>query len=186
MPKLDQIIVIDIEATCWRKQPPPGQEHEIIEVGIATLDLRLCQPLEKESLLVKPEVSTISEFCTDLTTLTQEQVDGGMSFRQACDRLRKQYGTANRVWASYGNYDRTQFEKQCQARQVSYPFSSRHINIKTLLAIFYGLPKEVGMAQALELLNLPLIGTHHRGVDDAWNIAHILAHLIEGYRNDDR
>lgn len=34
------------------------------------------------------------------------------------------------------------------------------------------------MAQALELLNIPLEGTHHRGGDDAWNIAGILAKLI--------
>ena len=32
--------------------------------------------------------------------------------------------------------------------------------------------KEVGMA--LDKLGLPLEGTHHRGVDDAWNIAKIL------------
>lgn len=67
--------------------------------------------------------------------------------------------------------------------QVPYPFSTRHINIKTLLTVLHGLPKEVGMAQALELLNLPPIGTHHRGIDDAWNIAHILAHLMKAYRH---
>jgi inhibitor of KinA sporulation pathway (predicted exonuclease) len=34
------------------------------------------------------------------------------------------------------------------------------------------------MEQALELLNLPLEGTHHRGGDDAWNIAAILSELL--------
>jgi inhibitor of KinA sporulation pathway (predicted exonuclease) len=34
------------------------------------------------------------------------------------------------------------------------------------------------MAQALEMLGLPLEGTHHRGDDDAWNIAGILANLL--------
>ena len=32
--------------------------------------------------------------------------------------------------------------------------------------------------RALELLNLPLEGTHHRGGDDAWNIAAILSRLL--------
>jgi inhibitor of KinA sporulation pathway (predicted exonuclease) len=41
--------------------------------------------------LVKPERSTVSEFCTELTTLTQEQVDQGMSFAEACERLQKRY-----------------------------------------------------------------------------------------------
>jgi hypothetical protein len=35
------------------------------------------------------------------------------------------------------------------------------------------------MAEALAILDLPLIGTHHRGDDDAWNIALILATLLE-------
>ena len=34
------------------------------------------------------------------------------------------------------------------------------------------------MAEALELLNLPLEGTHHRGEDDAWNITNILSELL--------
>lgn len=53
-------------------------------------------------------------------------------------------------------------------------FLYRHINIKSLLAIIYALPDEIGMAQALDLLELPLEGIHHRGGDDAWNIARIL------------
>jgi inhibitor of KinA sporulation pathway (predicted exonuclease) len=34
------------------------------------------------------------------------------------------------------------------------------------------------MDQALAVLGLPLEGTHHRGGDDAWNIAAILGHLL--------
>ena len=37
-------------------------------------------------------------------------------------------------------------------------------------------------AEALRLLQLPLEGTHHRGADDAWNIAAILAELMKRYR----
>jgi inhibitor of KinA sporulation pathway (predicted exonuclease) len=34
------------------------------------------------------------------------------------------------------------------------------------------------MDEALDLLGLELIGTHHRGVDDAYNVARILYTLI--------
>ncbi|MGK7924033.1 MAG: exonuclease domain-containing protein [Spirulina sp.] len=178
MVKLDRLLVIDIEATCWKKSPPPEQENEIIEVGIAPIDLTTRKIEEKVSILVKPQCSTVSEFCTELTTLTQEQVDKGVAFADACLRLRKEYLSENRVWASYGDYDRRMFEKQCKARGVRYPFGVRHINVKTLLAIARGLPREVGMARALEILDLPLEGTHHRGHDDAANIAKILLKLI--------
>jgi len=175
---LDRILVVDIEATCWRGHPPLGQEREIIEIGLCPLDLKLRQPLAKESILVQPTRSQVSAFCTELTTLTQAQVDEGLSFRQACGFLRGQHQSQKRMWASYGEYDRHKFVKQCKAFNVKYPFSDRHLNVKSLVAIVLGLNHEVGMAKALELLKIPLEGTHHRGDDDAFNVAKILARLL--------
>ncbi len=180
--KLDRIIVVDVEATCWQSKAPPGEESEIIEIGICVVDLWSKKPIEKDTILVKPIRSKVSEFCTKLTTLTQTQVDKGITFAEACEMLKDKYSTPQRVWASYGEYDKNQFQKQCQSSGVKYPFTSKHINVKTLLALVHSLPREVGMAQALELLNLPLEGIHHRGVDDAWNIGKILSKLLwHGY-----
>ncbi|MEM1169586.1 MAG: 3'-5' exonuclease [Cyanobacteria bacterium P01_H01_bin.35] len=176
--KLNKIIVIDIEATCWEKNPPPEQESEIIEIGICIVDVALAKPVEKESILVRPECSQISEFCTQLTTLTQAEVDQGITFDEACLKLRKKYESLQRVWASWGEYDKNMFEKQCLSRGVKYPFGIRHINVKNLFALVHALPKEVGMANALKLLDIPLEGTHHRGGDDAWNIGKILGKLL--------
>ena len=50
--------------------------------------------------------------------------------------------------------------------------------MKTLFAIKHRLTEEVDMDKALGLLGLGLSGTHHRGVDDAYNTAHILCALI--------
>lgn len=50
----------------------------------------------------------------------------------------------------------------------------QHINVKVLFAETKGLTKPTGMNGALHILNVPLEGTHHRGVDDAKNIAKIL------------
>ncbi|MGV2434263.1 MAG UNVERIFIED_CONTAM: hypothetical protein LVT10_04805 [Anaerolineae bacterium] len=49
-----QLIIIDLEASCWRKNPPDGQESEIIEIGICPFELATASPLHKRSLLVKP------------------------------------------------------------------------------------------------------------------------------------
>ncbi|MEL7234583.1 MAG: exonuclease domain-containing protein, partial [Chloroflexota bacterium] len=74
--KSDYIIVIDMEATCWRSnRRPPDQVSEIIEIGVCVLDLDTLEPDRKMSILVKPTLSTVSEFCTRLTSLTQAQVD---------------------------------------------------------------------------------------------------------------
>jgi len=65
-------------------------------------------------------------------------------------------------------------KKQCSLQKVEYPLSQDHINVKTLFSELKGIPKKVGMNGALEILQIPLEGIHHRGVDDARNIAKIL------------
>jgi inhibitor of KinA sporulation pathway (predicted exonuclease) len=174
----DTVLVVDIEATCWEGAVPPEQEAEIIEIGLCLLDVASGERREKTSLLVRPERSTVSPFCTQLTTLTQAEVDTGLSFREACALLKSRYTAKDRVWASYGEYDRQQFERQCHSRNIPYPFGPRHLNVKTLFALVHALPAEVGMAEALARQGLPLEGTHHRGADDAWNIARLLAALL--------
>jgi inhibitor of KinA sporulation pathway (predicted exonuclease) len=134
--------------------------------------------LEPKSIIVKPTYSTVSEFCTNLTTLTQEYVDSGVSFSDACSILANEYDTKMYVWASYGNYDRNQFEIQCERENVQYPFSYSHINVKILFALVNSLRGQVGMTDALKILNIPLKGTHHRGGDDAQNIAQILSRIL--------
>jgi inhibitor of KinA sporulation pathway (predicted exonuclease) len=177
--KLDLINVIDVEATCWEGTKPENQESEIIEIGICTLDVATGNRVDRSGILVKPECSTVSQFCTELTTLTPAKLAGGIAFKQACQILRKKYLSRDRVWASYGQYDLNQFKRQCESFRVAYPFNQRHINVKILFALIYELPQEVSMDRALEILNIPLEGTHHRGIDDANNIAKILSKLIK-------
>lgn len=180
--KLDHILVVDLEATCWDGNPPPGMTNEVIELGICPVELSTLRRLEKRSILVRPEKSTVSEFCTKLTTLTTAQVESGIPFRDACRILEKEFDSRERVWASFGDYDRRQFEKQCADTGVRYPFGSRHLNVKTLFAMTRGLPHEVGMPQALDLLGLTMEGTHHRGDDDAWNIAAVMVEILKKAR----
>ncbi len=180
--KLDKILVIDIESTCWEGDPPPGQESEIIEIGICELEVATGNRLSKRGILVKPDRSQVSEFCTKLTTLTKEQVSAGIAFDKACKILKQEYDSKNCVWASYGDYDRRQFERQCQREGIGYPFGPTHLNVKSLFALASGSKREVGMAGALKQLKIPLEGTHHRGEDDAWNIASVLSRVLMSAR----
>lgn len=172
-----QILVIDIECTCW-KEYKVGNIGEIIEIGICPIDTKSGIVLEPRSIIVKPEHSEVSEFCTRLTTITQEDVDSGISFKDACDILVNEYYSKRYVWCSYGYFDKNQFVIQCERENVEYPFSKAHINVKILFALKYSLRKDVGMKKALKLLDMPLIGTHHRGIDDSRNVANILSRIL--------
>ncbi|WP_050493218.1 3'-5' exonuclease [Streptomyces sp. NRRL B-1381] len=169
--------VVDVEATCWDGQPPPGQVSEIIEIGLTVVDLRADERTARHRLLVRPSRSTVSPFCTELTGLTQAEVDGGTSFADACRTLAAEHRTGLLPWASWGDYDRRQFTRQCRAAGVEYPFGQHHTNAKIAFTAAYGLRRRPGMAQALELAGLPLEGRHHRGDDDAWNIAALVLEL---------
>lgn len=182
--RLDQILVIDIEATCWDGPPPEGQENEIIDIwAVSPGRCHGTAPGENQHSGA-PQRSTISDYCTALTTLTQGDVDGGTSLDEACELLKQRYESKSRLWASFGDYDRRQFERNCQVRGIPYPFGPGHINVKSLLAAGLGLHRELALDAAMRHLGFPQEGTHHRGHDDAWNIARILAELLSRIRQE--
>jgi inhibitor of KinA sporulation pathway (predicted exonuclease) len=173
--RTDKVLVVDLEATCWETREESARNtSEIIEIGVAVYNRRTKQVEKSEGILVKPRDSVISPFCTSLTTLTQEQVDQGLPFDKAMARLFKQYDSKNYPWISYGDYDKNMIERQCKRWGIKNPMSDDHTNIKVAMANKLGV-KPRGMDGMLQLLGIPLEGTHHRGVDDANNIAKIFA-----------
>ena len=179
---LDKIIVIDLESTCWEGQPPAGQSSEIIEVGVATVDVATLERGAKRSLLVKPARSQVSEFCTRLTTLTADHLKDAGTLADAVKVLKREYQSQDRLWASWGDYDRRQFERVCKDAGVGYPFGISHLNVKTLVAVAHCRDHEVGLDAACQRLGRTMEGTHHRGGDDAWNIAAVLIDLLRRTR----
>src|SRR3954449_6753697 len=158
---LDKILVIDLESTCWEGPPPAGQVSEIIEIGLVVVDVATLTRGEKRSILVKPVKSEVSEFCTRLTTLTADHLKDAGTLADAAKILKKEFASQDRLWASWGDYDRRQFERVCRESDVAYPFGISHLNVKTLFAVTHGLDHEIGMDAACQRLGLPLEGTHH-------------------------
>ncbi|ADY51109.1 Exonuclease RNase T and DNA polymerase III [Pseudopedobacter saltans DSM 12145] len=177
--QLDKILIVDLEATCWEDKVPTGMESDIIEIGACLLDIQSGEISDSRGILVKPERSELSKFCTSLTTITRQMLDEqAIPFKEACNILKKEYHSQSRAWASFGAYDQKQFQRQCGALGIGNPMGPSHINVKTLFALKKKLAHEQGMAGALALLDIPLEGTHHRGVDDARNIAKILRWIL--------
>lgn len=175
--RTDKVLVVDLEATCWETREESARNNsEIIEIGVVLYNIKTKQIEKAEGIIVKPRESTVSEFCTKLTTLTQEDVDKGIDIAQAMSRLFRQYDAKNYPWISYGDYDRNMIQRQCTRFGIKNPMSDAHTNIKQEFARIKGV-KPCGMEKALTLLNIPLEGTHHRGVDDAKNITKIFAAL---------
>ena len=150
------------------------------------VDVAALERVEWRSILVRPACSTVSAYCTQLTTLTQADVEAGIPLAEACRVLTEEYQSGQRLFASFGDYDRQQFERNCArcsgAFGIPYPFGPTHLNVKNLAAVAYGWSREVGMSEALKRAGQSLEGTHHRGSDDAWNIAGLLCQLLRRIR----
>lgn len=82
------------------------------------------------------------------------------------------------MFGSWGDYDRKQFQQDSKFHKVPFPIAYPHVNLKQLFSETQGLPKRYGMAEALQIAGLPLQGTHHRGIDDARNIAKLLPYIL--------
>lgn len=177
---LDKILIVDVESTCWQERDYyKNKTSEIIEIGICALDIQTGESTVPESIIIKPQHSVVSEFCTKLTTLTQENVDGGISYEEAINYLQPIYDMKNRIWASYGDYDRKMFFEMSKLFKLRYPFSQTHINIKSWFALSRRMKKEVGTGKAIELLGLTFEGTPHRAVDDVLNITKIFKNILK-------
>jgi len=176
------INVCDIECTCDNGHS--NQNSDIIEFGISVIDYRSLEIVKAASIIVKPTTQNISSYCTTLTSITQEMVDEGITFIEACSILRKEYASTNRIWGSWGNFDKHIIQDQCERENVPYPFGYvTHLNIKTLFKLAYpSLKKEVDMTTALKIMNIEMKGTLHRGSDDSLNIALIFCVLLKRLR----
>jgi len=175
------ILVIDLEASCDEGDKLPGDEMEMIEVGAvwSTLDGR---SLAEFQALVRPVLHPrLTPFCRQLTGITQADVDGAPLFPEVAARLAsfaQLHQGEGATWGSWGQYDAKQLARDCARHGIANPLASfAHINLKRQFAKARKI-KEVGMARALQVVGLPLDGSHHRGLDDARNIAKLLPYSL--------
>ncbi|MBL4648497.1 MAG: exonuclease domain-containing protein [Aureispira sp.] len=175
-------IVLDLEATCWKEK---GKfTNEIIEIGALCIDQNR-NTLGEYCSFIKPTLNPIlSDFCTELTTIEQKDVDAAPLFpdvlRDFLDWI-ESFGDSYYL-CSWGFYDRTQFKKDCTLHGLDTTWLKQHISVKHQYADRHNLSRPIGMKGALEREHLPMEGTHHRGIDDARNIAKIFVKDFEYWK----
>src|ERR1700722_18362000 len=101
-----KVLVIDVESTCWELPDKPGRDEisEVIEIGLAVVDTDKLIIDHNEGILIRPQRSRVSPFCTKLTTLTQQQVDTGITFQEAMKKLQNEFHSGDRTFISWGDY----------------------------------------------------------------------------------
>lgn len=183
MQKRKIYICLDLEATCW-SQKGHGNKNEIIEIGAVRINEN-GEKIDEFSEFVQPTLNPIlSDFCMELTSIKQDDVDGADTFDIVIERFKKWINKDGDeyVLCSWGHYDKTQFESDCILHKLDTRWLLNHISLKHQYTTIKGLKKHIGMSAALSMEKLSLVGTHHRGIDDARNIANVFLKQFNKWR----
>jgi inhibitor of KinA sporulation pathway (predicted exonuclease) len=173
----DRNLFIDVELTCWDGPPPPGEAPEIIEIGVAELDLETLEVTRSHSYLVLPVFSTISPYCTDLTGITiGEMRRRGRPLREVSPRIVKDFGSRSKQWLSWGP-DRRAIDGDHAAKGVPDTFSAAFVDMGLEFKHSLGLSRSIGLTRAMQLYGLERTGRIHSGEQDAVDTALLWAEM---------
>lgn len=169
----DRILFVDNELTCWRSDPPPGEQAEIIEIGIAEVDVESLTLKRAKSYLVRPEFSTPSDYCTELTGHTTEALRrNGRPLSEVYRSIDKEFGAGSKAFFAWGR-DREALERDAAAKGIASPFSAAFVDLGMFFSMAMGLGRAVGLTEAMHLHDLDRSGRIHSGVDDAVDTARL-------------
>lgn len=189
------LLILDFESTCWRDRntaSPP----EIIEFPVVLLDLSSGAIVAEFHEYVMPtENQRLSEFCTELTGISQETVDNGIPIRTCLHLFNKwmkgitsQFGlTMNKnqgpgkvyTCCTWSDWDLNLcLENECRRKQlIKPPELCTWIDIRSVYRRFYQ-RRPHGLNGALRDLGVEFEGREHSGIVDARNTAKLVHKII--------
>jgi len=179
---------VDLEATCdyagASESPRPlevtPEQMETIEIGLVVIDLETLEIVDEFLRFVRPRINPVlSDFCKQLTSIQQADVDGASTYAEVGQDLEvfiARYPDA--AWASWGDYDASQLERDAALAECpSLLFGLQHFNVRKWHKSLYD-DKPKSLKQTVESLGLVWQGTYHRGIDDARNVVAIVKEML--------
>lgn len=179
----DYYLFFDVEATC-EENGGFTFPNEIIEFPVVLVDGKTFDIVDEFRSYVKPTINpTLSDFCTDLTGITQSTVDKSPTFTEMLvdfqEFLAKYdlFQSASASFVTDGPFDIRDFiTKQCKHSKLkprpAY-FDIPWVNIRKLFKEFYHQKDNKNIALMLAHLHMTFEGREHSGLDDARNLAFI-------------
>ncbi|NXQ24492.1 ERI2 exoribonuclease, partial [Alaudala cheleensis] len=188
------LIVLDFEATCWGDRGQRGPE--IIEFPAVLLNTSTGAIESEFHTYVQPQEHPIlSEFCTELTGITQNQVDEGVplniclsQFLKWIQKIQKEkkiiFSTNSQsnstseakecAFVTWTDWDLgVCLHYECRRKQLRKPdILNSWIDLKATYRAFYN-RKPKGLNGALQDLGIAFEGREHSGLDDSRNTAHL-------------
>ncbi|NWS37665.1 ERI2 exoribonuclease, partial [Probosciger aterrimus] len=193
------LIVIDFEATCW--QDAGRRTPEIVEFPAVLLNTSTGEIESEFHTYVQPQEHPIlSEFCTELTGITQNQVDEAVPLNICLSQFLKwiqkiqmekkiifctdilSNSTSEAkacTFVTWTDWDLgVCLHYECKRKQLRKPnILNSWIDLKATYRVFYN-RKPKGLNGALQDLGIAFTGQEHSGLDDSRNTARLAWRLI--------
>lgn len=176
------MVVLDLEWNTAYSRRLQGYINEIIEFGAVK-----CGPNLKKigtfSCFVKPQVGKhVNALVTDLTSITDENLEDGLTFTQAVSKFRKWAGDC--VVLTWSTSDVLTLIENCRyfSGRPEVPFLQTYCNLQQYVQaqVKLGLSEQVGLSKAAELLELDVSKmAHHRALDDSLMALEILRKVYD-------
>ncbi|CAO1412926.1 unnamed protein product [Diamesa serratosioi] len=185
---LKYLIVMDFEATCWEKPYGRGKPQEIIEFPACLLNLTTGE-IEKEfQYYTKPiEQPELSDYCKNLTGISQSTVDSGIDIRDCIDyfiiwvkevikekelimpKTKRSNLDGNCALVTWGNWDfLICLQRECHRKKIRKPsIFNQWIDLKEIYIERYKRKDKFTFGDALNESGIEFIGQAHSGLCDA-------------------
>ncbi|AEB25285.1 sporulation inhibitor [Bacillus amyloliquefaciens XH7] len=178
--KVDQrsLLIIDFEFTMPDgKYSPQNFFPEIIEAGIVkTVDDEVAETF---SSYIKPKkFPKLTKRCKTFLNITQEDVDGGITFNEFIRKLNELDPDKNCTIVTWGNMDMKVLKQNCMFNHIPFPFKGELRDLSLEYKNFFGDRTLTGLWKAAEEYGDKGTGTHHKALDDAMT-THKLFKLVE-------
>ncbi|MGC9403140.1 exonuclease domain-containing protein [Vibrio genomosp. F10 str. 9ZC157] len=173
----NRVVCFDLEMCCWNVDGV-GTTGEIIEIGLAEIDIASGEIVKRAQYYVKPERDEVSLFCVELTGITPRKIEKqGRPLKDVLQSVLKNFGGPKKIFASWGRDDQILFN-ECREKGIDLPFKE-FINLATLYRIQNRLKdKRIGHRAAQEAKDIEWEGRQHSGYVDAYNLAKLALTML--------
>lgn len=178
-----QYIIIDLEWNGSYSKKAHGYFNEIIEIGAVRVNDRL-EIVDTFQAQVHPVVSKkLSELVQDLTSITAEELEDGVTFAQMVEGLLAFVGKEPAVYLTWSTSDLLVMMENCRFffGRETIPGLERYMDLQAYAQTRMGVTGgQIGLSRAGELLEIPQENMAlHRALDDSRLTAQILQRVYE-------
>ena len=127
----------------------------------------------------------LSYFCRQLTHIEQEYINRASAFPDVADEFQEWSGVfddEDYLLCSWGSFDKKLLVQDCILHKLDYDWTAHHINLKRQYQELKRLHRSRGLKAAVNSEGFEFTGSHHRGIDDAKNLAKIFVKYLDEWK----